>query len=90
MNRSKTEDTSQYLDNMSFDDTYQQNAVEILTENAAGTALERQKTIATEATLQLIAKDYDNIEVDTSADPVFTITKKLGATVVDVKTITII
>lgn len=41
--------TSQAIDNLSFDETYEQAAVELLTENAGGTALERQKKIATEA-----------------------------------------
>lgn len=75
--------TSQEIDNWSFDTTYQQAATEMLVENAAGTALVRQKQILT-------AGDYDSVEVDTSADPVFTITKKLGAATVDTKTITII
>jgi hypothetical protein len=63
--------------------TYQQAAAEMLVENAAGTALVRQKQILT-------AGEYDAVDVDTSADPVFTITKKLGAATVDTKTITII
>lgn len=75
--------TSQAIDNWSFDETYKQAAVEQLVENAAGTALVRQKQILT-------AGDYDAVEVDTSADPIFTITKKLGAATVDTKTITII
>lgn len=52
--KDKIKRTSQYMDNMSFDETYGQNAVEILTENAGGTELERQKTIATEETLQAV------------------------------------
>jgi hypothetical protein len=41
--------TSQAIDNWSFDETYEQAAIEILVENVAGTALVRQKPIATEA-----------------------------------------
>ena len=54
MGKDKIKRTSQYIDNESFDETYEQAAVEILTENAGGTALERQKTIATEETLQAV------------------------------------
>ena len=42
------EETSQYLDNKSFDKAYEQNTTEILVENETETALIRQKPIATE------------------------------------------
>ena len=48
---SKVEQTSKYMDNMSFDKKYTQNAVEVLVENVAETGLVRQKPIATEAQL---------------------------------------
>ena len=48
---SKVEQTSQYMDNMSFDKKYTQNAVEVLVENVAETGLVRQNPIATEAQL---------------------------------------
>lgn len=41
----KQKRTSQSMDNLSFDETYDQNAVELLVENTAGTALVRQKEI---------------------------------------------
>lgn len=47
MSISKTKYTSQNIDNLSFDETYEQAAIEILVENEAGTALVRQKPIAT-------------------------------------------
>jgi len=59
-----TKRTSQYIDNLSFDETYNQQAVEILTENAGGTALERQKTIATEETLQAQLAEYKITDID--------------------------
>ena len=54
-NLSKIKRTSQAIDNFGFDEEYLKPAVEILTENAAGTALTTQKTIATEETLQSMA-----------------------------------
>ena len=54
-NKNPIKHTTQAIQNWSFDETYSQQAVEILTENAGGTALERQKTIATEETLQAVA-----------------------------------
>ena len=54
-NISKTKYTTQYMGNMSFDDVYKQNAVEMLVENTEETGLVRQKEIATEATAKSIA-----------------------------------
>jgi hypothetical protein len=49
MNISKIKRSSQSIDNFSFDEEYLQSAVEVLVENTEGTALVRQKAIATEA-----------------------------------------
>jgi len=86
--------TSQAIDNWSFDETYQQAAVEILTENAGGTALERQKTIATEETLQAVNEfgipSFDTQVIDESASPATTtITYKKNGTTVATKTIAV-
>jgi len=88
--------TSQAIDNWSFDETYNQQAVEILTENAGGTALERQKTIATEKTLQAVAgfvvSGYDYVSASYN-DPAFTETyvfKTGGSGGTTVATITVI
>lgn len=51
---SKIKRSSQTIDNLSFDEAYLQSAVLLLTENEAGTAIGRQKEIATEETLQTI------------------------------------
>ena len=45
----KTKHTTQYIENMSFDDDYKKKATTLLTENTEGTALTTQKAIATEA-----------------------------------------
>lgn len=42
------------MDNFSFDESYLQNTQLILTENEDGTSISRQKTIATEETLQAV------------------------------------
>lgn len=47
--QSMIEKTSQELDNLSFDNKYQMNAIELMVENEAENALTRQKAIATEA-----------------------------------------
>ena len=81
--------TSQAIDNWSFDETYNQQAVEILTENAGGTALERQKTIATEETLQAIAgMNYDTTSIDSSDPASIVITYLLNSVLVATETIT--
>ena len=81
--------TSQAIDNWSFDETYQQAAVEILTENAGGTALERQKTIATEETLQKIAgMNYDTTSVDLSDMANIVIVYKLAGVTILTETVT--
>jgi hypothetical protein len=83
--------TSQAIDNWSFDETYQQAAVEILTENVGGTALVRQKPIATEETLQIVAGlNYDTLEVDTTGGNTIIVTKKYLGNTVSSKTINII
>ena len=84
----KVEETSQYLDNMSFDKKYTQNAVEILVEDESETKLIRQKSIATEETLQKIAGlDYDTVRVDeSSADTI--VTYSLAGVLVKTTTIT--
>ena len=46
-----TKYSSQYIDNLSFDEDYKVSVTEVVTENVAGTALVRQKPIATEETL---------------------------------------
>jgi len=81
--------TSQAIDNWSFDETYNQQAVEILTENAGGTALERQKTIATEETLQKIAgMNYDTTSVDLSDMANIVIVYKLAGVTILTETVT--
>lgn len=70
MGKDKIKYTSQYLDNMSFDETYEQNAVEMLVENSAGTALVRQKEIATEANQDSLA-GYQLAEFDANSDPIY-------------------
>ena len=68
---SPTKHTEQAIQNWSFDETYQQAAVEILTENAGGTALKRQKTIATEETLQDSLSTYQLANIDVAGDPLY-------------------
>ena len=86
---SPTKHTEQAIQNWSFDETYQQAAVEILTENAGGTALERQKTIATEETLQKIAgMNYDTTSVDLSDMANIVIVYKLAGVTILTETVT--
>ena len=47
--QARNKDTSQYIDNDSYDPDYKVKAVEVLVENENENALERQKPIATEA-----------------------------------------
>jgi hypothetical protein len=81
----KTKYTEQYIQNMSFDDGLKVSVTELI--GADGVL----KNPATEETLKKIAEEnYDNIVVDTSGGSTIVVYKKLGSTVVDTKTITII
>lgn len=77
---SKTKYTEQYIQNMSFDDDYKISAVELMVENAAGTALVRQKETPI----------YDTLVADTSDESNIIITKKLSGVTVDTKNIQIL
>jgi len=66
-NIAKTKYTSQYMDNMSFDDVYKQNAVELLVENEDETGLVRQKVINTG-----LFDGYSLSDFDIASDPIFT------------------
>jgi len=88
-----TKYSSQYIDNLSFDEDYKVSVTEVVTENVAGTALVRQKPIATEETLQALQgfqiPAHDEIEInytDATKTVVTAIVYKLAAVTVATKT----
>lgn len=54
--QARNKDTSQYIDNDSYDPNYKVKAVEVLVENETEDALLRQKPIATEAKQDILAR----------------------------------
>lgn len=90
----KIKRTSQTIDNLSFDESYQLSAFIPMVENEAGTAVSRQKEIATESTLQTIAgfgipaHDYIGVAYPTATREVYTY-KNGGSGGTTVATITV-
>jgi len=81
---SKTKYTSQYIDNMSFDDELKVSMVEII--GADGVL----KNPASEETMQKIAGlDYDTTSIDSSDPASIVITYLLNSVLVATETITI-
>jgi|GEM_PF-4703237 len=60
-NKSKTDYTSQTIDNLAFDEEYLLPRTTLMTENTAGDAVATQKEIATEATQQSVLAAVQSI-----------------------------
>lgn len=80
MNISKIKRSSQSIDNFSFDEEYLQSAVEVLVENPEGTALVRQKAIATEAKQDELIGNFTRTNLEGSAITVGTTSVELTFT----------
>lgn len=86
---SKTKYTSQYIDNMSFDDELKVSMVEII--GADGVLKNPATEEKQDDEISAIKSEYyDTVEVNKSAYPTITLTKKLSGATVSTKTVQII